>query len=462
MSLLLENKTHLEVYLTAKSTSDRISKKSNVRFEPCPPVNQLPNENGTPHIFVNPATRFQIIEGFGGAFTESGAHALSRIDPDQRAEVLQAYFHPANGLGYTFCRTHINSCDFSLGNYAYAETPHDRELKKFSIAHDRQLLLPFIKDAQQIAGQPFKLFASPWSPPAWMKTNNQMNHGGKLKDEYRKTWALYYARYIQAYAREGVPIWGITVQNEPEAKQTWDSCLYSAAEERDFVKNFLGPCLEQEGLIRVRIIVHDHNRDHVYDRAAMMLADREAARYIWGTGLHWYVEGENFKNQTRLHAEFPDKFLLFTEGCQEGAPDLTKDNWGLGEKYGHHILNDLNNWTVGWVDWNLVLDEKGGPNHVGNFCHAPVIVDTQTKKVHYLNAFHYVGHFSKFIKQGAQRIGCESTCPALEATAFDNVDGRYAVVVLNRTDNAQPFRLTDRNISANVTSPAHSIMTLVI
>jgi glucosylceramidase len=461
MSLLLENKDHIEVYLTAKGTHDRLAKKSNVRFEPRPATNQLPDGNGQPYLYINPATRFQYIEGFGGAFTEAGAHALSRIDPAQRARVLHDYFHPDEGLGYTLCRTHINSCDFSLGNYAYAETP-DRELKHFSIEHDQKLLLPFIKDAMQIAGKPFKLFASPWSPPAWMKTNNEMNHGGKLKDEYRKTWALYFVKYIKAYADEGVALWGITVQNEPEATQPWDSCIYTAVEEREFVKQFLGPCLEKEGLIRVRIIVHDHNRDHVYDRAAAILADRTAADYIWGTGFHWYSGGENFQNLARIHEEFPDEFLLFTEGCQEGAPKLDQDNWGLGEKYGYNIIHDLNNWTVGWVDWNMVLDEKGGPNHAGNFCHAPVIVDTQAQKVHYLSAFYYLGHFSKFVQQGAQRIGCESSSPVLEAAAFDNVDGRYAVVVLNRTDQAQPFRLTDGNISAHLSSPAHSIMTLMI
>ncbi len=442
----------IEVIRTVKDTDLRLSAQPALTFELDP--------GGEPAaVLVDPKQTYQVIEGFGGAFTEAAAYTFSRMDSEAQSLILKAYFDPMDGLGYNLCRTHINSSDFSLGNYAYDETPGDEGLQNFSIEHDRGILIPFIRAAMQVAGAPIKLFASPWSPPAWMKTNGEMNHGGKLKAECRATWARYYARYVKAYAEEGLAIWGISVQNEPEATQTWDSCIYTAEEERDFVRDYLGPTLKEEGLGQLRVIIWDHNRDRMYERAKVVYDDPRAAQYVWGTGFHWYV-GDNFDNVQRVHDAYPDKALLFTEGCQEGGPHLGE--WAVGERYGRSMINDLNRWTVGWIDWNLVLDEQGGPNHVGNFCSAPIIADTKMcsqEGVFIQPSYYYIGHFARYIRPGAQRVLCAQTHDALESTAFRNGDGKIVVVVMNRTEQTIPFALKYEGLSAMTEAPARSIST---
>jgi glucosylceramidase len=442
----------VQVIQTAQNTGDRLTQKEFLNL----------SERGdslSQSVKVDTARHFQSVEGFGGAFTEAAAITLYKLPRDKQIELLKAYFDPQTGHGYTFCRTHINSCDFSLGNYSYDEVPGDYELEHFSIEHDRQALIPMIHDAFQVAGGPFKLLASPWSPPAWMKTNSQMNRGGKLKPECRETWAQYYCRYIREYEHENIPIWGISVQNEAEAIQTWDSCLYTAEEERDFVRNHLGPTLRQNGLDETRLLIWDHNRDRMYERAKVVYDDPQASQYVWGTAFHWYV-GDHFDNVQKLHDAFPQKQLLFTEGCQEGGPHTGE--WGLGERYAHSVINDLNRWTVGWIDWNLLLDDTGGPNHAGNYCSAPILVRTQSAEILYQSSYYYLGHFSRHIRPGAIRVQCDTNNKSLETTAFLNNDNRLAVVVLNRTAREIPFTLQYNGLSAVTGSPAHSITTFLL
>ena len=205
-----------------------------------PPLEFQKGDEQLPSVFVNTDRVFQTVLGFGGAFTEAAAVTWLGLGAAQREQVLRAYFATGPGHGYRLCRVHMNSCDFALGNYAHASTPGDVALAGFSIARDRQALLPFIKAAQQVAGAPIQLLVSPWSPPAWMKSNAAMNGGGSLLPQFRDAWAQCFVRFIQAYAQEGVPVWGVSVQNEPEATQRWDSCLYSAEDERDFVRDHLG------------------------------------------------------------------------------------------------------------------------------------------------------------------------------------------------------------------------------
>ena len=409
-------------------------------------------------IFVNSAVQYQQIEGFGGAFTEAAALVFARLPQARQDELLRAYFDPIAGHGYTLCRTHINSCDFSLGNYAYAAQP-DAALRDFSVARDHEALIPLIRAAQRAAGRPLKLLASPWSPPAWMKTNGRMTGGGKLKPEFRQTWAEYYCRYIEAYAAEGLPIWGITVQNEPEAVQVWESCLYTAEEERDFVRDDLGPALAQHGLGDVRLLIWDHNRDLMVERAATVLSDPAAARYVWGTAFHWY-EGDHFANVQALHDLYPDKHLLFTEGCQEGGPHTGE--WGLAERYAHSLINDLNRWTAGWIDWNLLLDTSGGPNHVGNLCSAPILADTATGELHYQSSYYALGHFARFVKPGARRILSSTSHDALEAAAFRNPGGQIVVTALNRSDEASTLALTVDGLRTMAECLPHSITTFLL
>jgi glucosylceramidase len=440
----------VELYLTARGTGDRLSGKAS------PP--RLDGLSGAKGITLHPEQTYQEILGFGGAFTEAAAVTYAKLSPNRQRELMNAYFSRAGGHGYTLCRTHINSCDFSLGNYAYADTPGDTELTNFSIERDRTALLPMIKQAKQIMEEPMTLFASPWSPPAWMKTNGAMNGGGKLKPEYRTSWARYYARYIKAYAEEGVDIWGITVQNEPAATQTWDSCVYTAEEERDFVRDYLGPVMREEKLGDRKIIIWDHNRDGLVDRANTILSDPKAAQFIWGTGFHWYGP-DDFDNVQKVHDAFPDKHLIFTEGCQEGGPHT--GSWNLGERYARSMINDLNRWTVGWVDWNLMLDSSGGPNHVGNLCSAPILADLENDALLYQSSYYYIGHFSRFVRPGARRIGFTLDKPGIEATAFKNTDHSISVILLNQGEQPVQVPVTNGDHSVKVTLPARSIATVL-
>jgi len=410
-----------------------------------------------PTIKVNRHKTRQKILGFGGAFTEASASVYEKLGAEKRAEIIQSYFG-INGNRYNMGRTHINSCDFSLGNYSYCDTPGDIELKKFSISRDKKLLIPFIADALEATQIPIKLLASPWSPPPWMKTNGEMNHGGKLKKEYRHAWAQYYCKYISAYEKEGITIWGISIQNEPDAKQTWDSCLYTGDEERDFIRNYLGPAMERNNLLHKKIIIWDHNRDIMVERARAVLSDPEAEKYVWGTGFHWY-NGDHFDAVQQVHDEFPDKKLIFTEGCQENGPHL--GSWALGERYATSIINDLNRWTVAWIDWNLILDESGGPNHVGNYCSAPIIVDTQTQDILYQSSYYYLGHFSRFIKRGDRIIESKNETKNLLALASINSSGSTTVVLMNKNNSKEDFNYIEGDKNLNLSIPARSIVTLV-
>jgi glucosylceramidase len=294
-----------------------------------------------------------------------------------------------------------------------------------------------------------------------MKTTGMMNRGGQLRADCRAAWALYYAKYLAAYRAEGIDIWGLSIQNEPEATQSWDSCVYTGEEERDFIRDHLGPTLEREGWGHIKLIIWDHNRDRVFERAKVVFDDPAAARYVWGTGFHWYVV-DGFENIQRVHDAWPDKALIFTEGCVERYRDEElSGHWRFGEKYGQNVLHDLNRWTVAWCDWNLLLDETGGPNHVGNFCSAPIMVDTRVPggQIVYQSSYYYLGHFARFIRPGAVRISAAATLDELETTAFLNPDGRIAAVVLNRSDKAIPFALKFRGRAGLTDAPPHSITT---
>ena len=443
-------KPRIRCFLTARDTGARLTEQ--------PALPSQDGEPGLPTVMVNTGRMFQQIEGFGGAFTESSAVNWLALGTERRQQVLEAYFDPARGHGYSLCRVHMGSCDFALGNYAHAEVDDDMALASFTIERDRQALLPFIRAAQQVAGAPIKLLASPWSPPAWMKTSGRMNGGGTLRPECRRAWARCYARFIEAYAAEGVPIWGVSVQNEPMATQRWDSCLYTAEEERDFVRDYLGPELEAAGLGQVKIVIWDHNRDLMVERANAVYSDPAAARYVWGTGFHWYGE-DHFDHVQQVHDAWPDKQLLFTEGCQEGGPH--HGSWELGERYARSMINDLNRWTVGWIDWNLVLDQQGGPNHVGNFCSAPIHTDAASDTFSLQSSYYYLGHFARFVRPGAHRVLCASSRQDTEATAFRNVNGSTAVVMMNRTGTSQRLALRIDDVAGVAELPPRSIATFL-
>jgi len=444
------NRNTLRMIQTAKHTGDRLAELPSAVLEPDDRV-----EFDVINIYED--LEYQTVQGFGGAFTEAAAVTLQKMSPARQKEIVEAYFSPDRGHGYTFCRTTIHSCDFALGNYTYIEEG-DRALESFSVERDQRALIPFIREASKTAGRTLTLFASPWSPPAWMKTNGQMNRGGKLLPEYRQTWADYFVKYIRAYEAEGIPIWGVTVQNEPNAVQSWDSCVYSAEEERDFVRDVLGPTLARAGLGHVKILVWDHNKERIYERAKTILDDPEANRYVYGVGFHWYT-GDHFEALDAVSRKYPDKPLIFTEGCAAFSPEAGV--WETGEHYAHDLIGNLNHGMAAWCDWNLLLDERGGPNHADNFCSAPIMADTRTDTVYYQSSFYYIGHFSRYIRPGAVRLGTSRFTDRLEATAFRNPDGSVAAVVLNRTEEEISFVLRTARGVARVAMPARSIRTFL-
>jgi glucosylceramidase len=445
-----------DVYMTAEGTADRMSKKASLAFAPL-----VQPEEATPTIILDDGKMFQTVVGIGGALTDAAAETFYKMPAVKQQEILTALFDRQSGSGFSLCRTSIHSCDFSSASYTYAETPNDTTLAHFTIDPDRKYRIPFIQAAASRAGAEFSLLASPWSPPAWMKTNGDMLHGGKLRGEFAETWANYIVRFVREYEKAGLPVWGLTVQNEPMAVQEWESCIFTAEEERDFVKEHLGPALAHSGYSRVKLLIWDHNRGIMYQRAKLILDDPLASSYVWGTGFHWYV-GDHFDNVRLVHDAFPEKALLFTEGAVERFDASRLGDWQWGETYARSMIADFNNWASGWVGWNVLLDEHGGPNHVGNFCMAPIICDTKTGDVTYTSSFYYMAHFARFIRPGARRIICSSNADDLQATAFRNPDGSVAVVVLNQSGLDIRFHTWIDNSSAVTTSPARSIVTLVV
>ena len=429
----------MKIFITAQN-SEIYREEISPDFAQCPP--NVKTDAGNPR---------QIVSGFGGAFTESAAYTLSRMSKENRKRVIDLYFDKENGIGYTLGRTHIASCDFSIEPYDYIEAG-DAELKTFDMGREDKWVIPFIKDAGEAAGRPISLLASPWSPSAFMKDNNNRLYGGRLLPEYYETWAAYFVKYLQIMRSKGITIDYVSIQNDPDAKQTWDSCLYSGEQERDFVK-VLGKALETAG-IDIKILVHDHNRDILFSRTKIIYDDEEAAKYVYGAGVHWYVS-EDFSQCGLLHDYRPDKGMIFTEGCQEGGVHL--GDWKVAERYARNIMGDMNNWVEGYIEWNLALDETGGPNHVGNLCDAPIICDTTTDTVNINPSFWYISHFSKFIKPGAVILPSSADDIRLITLAAKNPCGENVLVILNQDADGSTVTVQDSTFRL----PGRSIATVV-
>jgi glucosylceramidase len=417
-------------------------------------------------VFVDSSRRYQEVFGFGGAITDAVAEVYARLTPSAQKDFLSAYFDPRQGLGYNVVRTTIHSSDFSSGSYTYV-AEGDRSLSSFSIEHDMQHRVPLLRQAlaaSRAQGSELRVFASPWSAPAWMKTNNSMLRGGNLKPGDRELWAQYFVKFVQAYEKAGIPIWGLSVQNEPMATQRWESMIYSAEDETRFLGDHLGPALKKAGLGDKKIVVWDHNRDLLPQRAAHILSDPKARPYIWGVGFHWYetwTKGEPMHaNVAAVHQAYPEINLLLTEATVEKFDPAKLQLWANGERYGSEIIADLNAGAVGWIDWNMLLDSRGGPNHVGNYCFAPLHASDDGQLV-FTPSYAYLGHFTRYIKPGARRIGATSSRSVLATTAFRNRDGSLAIVVMNKTDQAQQYRLMVDRKEVRVDIPAHAIQTVL-
>ena len=472
-----QSKLIVEVYETSAS-GNKLSQ-----------ITEFPATSEEVSIKLLPDQKYQTITGFGGSFTEASAWLLNQLSTENRELILKAYFS-TEGAQYSLTRTHINSCDFSLGNYSYAPVDGDRELKSFSIDEDRNDLIPMIKEAIAISEEGFNILASPWTAPPWMKDNKDWR-GGKLLPEYYDTWALFFSKYLDAYKKEGIDIWGITVENEPLGNDNnWESMHYTPEEMLDFVANHLGPKFEAQGH-DAKILAYDQNRDEELEKwANIIYKDEESKKYFDGFAVHWYASTYDWFPESLIHTHelAPEKYLIQSEACVDAEIPRWKDDawywskeatdWGWDwapeeQKYLHpkyvpvyryarDIIGCLNSWVDGWIDWNMVLDTQGGPNWFENWCVAPVIVDPEKDEVYITPIYYALAHFSKFIRPGAVRIGFDNPDESLMLTAAHNPDGKIAVVILNMNDKPKNIgiRLEDRTASVQISAKA--IQTIVI
>lgn len=411
-----------------------------------------------PLINIYPQVTYQTFQGFGGTFTEAAAYCVKYAGGDNGDKIMADLFGE-DGLGYCCGRVHLDSCDASLSNYSAMDDPEDRELETFSLDRDEKYLIPMIKKAQQYASRPLTLMVSPWSPPAFMKTNGEKNHGGKLKEEYFSLWAKYICRFIKEYEKRGIHFSMMSLQNEPKATQIWDSCVYTAAEEREYLRRYLVPELKAQGLDDIEILIWDHNKERALERAMETIKDQEMREIISGVAVHWY-SGDHFEQLSMIRKLFPEKRLVFSEGCVEYSRFSRDDHLAHARMYAHDIIGDLNNGVDTFIHWSLIFDQNGGPNHVNNFCEAIIMCDTEKKEYVKTLPYYYIAHFSRYIRPGARRIGFSRFDDSLEVTAFQNPGGERVLVVLNRSAAEIPFILREGDETAELTMLPDSIATI--
>jgi len=440
------------------------------------------------NIRLDPEVEFQTITGFGGSFTESSAYLLNKLSKKNREIILEGYFGES-GAKYSLTRTHMNSCDFSLSQYSYAPVDDDKELKYFTIKEDKEDIIPMIKDAMKISKEGFKILASPWTASPWMKDNNNWV-GGKLLPKYYDTWALFFSKYVDAYKKEGIDIWGFTVENEPLGNgNNWESMHYTPNEMTNFVQNHLGPRLEKD-LHNVKILGYDQNREHLNEWVDSQFKNEKTSKYFDGTAIHWYASTYDYfpKELQYAHKKAPNKHLIQSEACVDSEIPKWQDDawywkkeatdWGWDwapekdkhlhpkyapvHRYARDIIGCLNNYVDGWIDWNMVLDTQGGPNWFQNWCVAPVIVDPEKDEVYFTPIYYTLSHFSKFIRPKAKIISVDNSDKELMVTAAKNPDSSIAVVVFNEAKVAKNFSLSLKERTMNVHINAQAIQTIVI
>jgi glucosylceramidase len=452
------------------------------------PVTNFAASENTSKITLNPNKKYQTITGFGGSFTEASASLLNRLGEDNRAKIIEAYFGES-GAKYSLTRTHMNSCDFSLGQYSYAPVEDDVELKHFSIVEDKDDIIPMIKDAMSVSKEGFKIISSPWTAPPWMKDNKEWK-GGKLLPKYYDTWALFFSKYLEAYKAEGIDIWGFTVENEPLGNDNnWESMHFSPEEMTNFVQYHLGPKLESD-LHNVKILGYDQNREHLNEWVDAMYKNEASSKYFDGTAIHWYASTfEVFPEALQYaHDKAPNKYLIQSEACVDSeVPKWQDDNWYWKKeatdwgwdwapekdkhlhpkyapvnRYARDIIGCLNNWVDGWIDWNMVLDKQGGPNWFKNWCVAPVIVDPEVDEVYFTPLYYVMSHFSKYMRPGATVIDVDNTDSELMLAAVKNPDESIVLVVFNESNTSKGLSILLGEKSVNIEINSQALQTIII
>lgn len=522
--------------LVTSEAGDKIAEKQSITF-----IEGKASEGTI--IKIYPSITRQTIDGIGSSFTESSAFVLAHLDKEKRAEVMEKIFSD-KGANFSLTRTHIGSCDFCVeGKYSYLDKIGDTELKSFSIAPDKAGfdpkkypgikdpsydLLPMIEEAIEIKNQQkdneLRIIASAWTAPSWMKDieewyikgtpeNNHQGTGGKLKPEYEETYADYLIKYLEAYNSEGVKIWGITPVNEPHGNNgQWESMHFTPESQNQFIKKYLGPKLNENGFEDVKLLIYDQNRDGLEHWADVILGDKETAKYVYGSAVHWYESTNKVYEDVfeRVNAKFPDQAIIHTEGCID---DLGKDapggildphrfketewfdndsfwwnenatDWAYSatwqavimedhpiytpvHRYARNIIVSINHWLKGWIDWNVVLDQRGGPNHVGNFCGAPIMIDTESKYVYYTPIYYILAQFSRTIRPGDKAVQTEKTLNGLDSDALHtcatiNDSKLLTVQLLNTTKEPLEFSLQIDDQYAVVKMVPNSVQTIRI
>ena len=406
----------------------------------------------TSAVEIDAAQKFQSILGFGGAFTDASCYLFSRMEAAPRRQLLEELVGPS-GLRLSVGRTCIGSSDYSRNAYSFDDsTAPDPELKNFSIAHDRDYILPMLREAQRTNPELF-LFSAPWSPPGWMKAGNSLL-GGSMRKQYFAAYARYFVKFLESYRAEGVTIDAVTTQNETDTDQDgrMPATLWGQEYEAGFVKEFLGPALRKASPA-TKIWLLDHNYD-LWGRVLDQLGDPLLAQYVDGVAWHGYMGTPDA--MSKVHNAYPSKGAYWTEGGSDVvAPDYATD-WA---KWSGTFSGILKNWARCIVSWNLVLDEKGNPN-IGPFsCGGVVTLDSKTQKLTRSGQYWAFAHYSKSVRRGARVLATQANLPGIEHVAFANPDGDYVLVLTNQgAERTVDCRFAGKTLPVKL--PANSVVTL--
>src|SRR5271170_1757958 len=423
------------------------------RFVVAPRVTWRP-ASGTPlndQLQLNPSIKFQETLGFGGAFTDATCYMFNQLAPSAREQLFHELFHPSE-MGLSTGRVCVGASDYSTKVYSYDDGEPDPDLTRFSIDHDREYILPMLRQARRVNPDLF-LFSTPWSPPGWMKFNNSML-GGSMRNQYFPAYAKYYLKFLQAYAAEGVPIQALTSQNEVDTDQDgrMPACLWGQEYEIKFLRDHLGPLLESNGQ-QTKIWILDHNYN-LWGRVLDSLEDEKLRKYVNAVAWHGYYGTPDM--MSKVHDAYPQVEMHWTEG----GPDYTNPDYLTDWcKWAGTYSTVLRNWCRSITAWNLALDEHGRPN-LGPFpCGGVVTINSQTKEITRSGQYWAFAHYSRVIRRGARRFDSQSAAVDLYHVGLENPDGQRALVVTN-PGPARMIELQLTNTAASVPLKANSVTTM--
>ena len=385
--------------------------------------------------------------GLGSAITEASGYNYSKLSDVLKKELINDLYSK-DKLNLNIGRLPIGSCDFSLDSYSYA---YNSDLSDFSIEKDKAYIIPMLRDIYDY--KKISLISSPWSPPAFMKNNNSLLHGGKLKKEYYELYAKYLRLYIDAYKEEGFEINYITMQNEPFAKQKWESCVFSLKEQNDFINNYLINELESTN---TNIILWDHNREKINKQIRELYINNNR---IGGVGLHWYT-GAYYNNILELHQNYPDLLIFNTEMCC-GYSRYNYNDWlNDAEEYLKDIISCMNSGVSAYLDWNVFLNSEGGPSHIKNPVKSPIILTEEEDNYIKTPIYYYLTHISKYIDKDYEiiKINNNSDLYVVCAKKDDNI----VIIILNTTNNDINYNIKLDNNKIYDCINSRSIVTFVI